>query len=111
MIYHITTNEAWSHAIQDGNYKPASLRTEGFIHCSPWEEIIDTARLWFQGQDNLLVLSICPEKIPWEVRYETAPGRSSLMPHIYGPLPVNAVTRIFDLKQGPDGAFTLQQDS
>ena len=109
-IYHIASKEAWKNQIQDGCYNPPSLSSEGFIHCSPFDEILETARVWFSGQDNLIVLGIDPDKIPGKVRYELAPGRSSLMPHIYGPLPVDAVSQILSLSQGPDGKFILHEN-
>ncbi len=34
IIYHVTTAEAWKEAQQNGFYEAASLKEEGYIHCS-----------------------------------------------------------------------------
>jgi hypothetical protein len=34
MLFHITTRDAWQHAVAIGHYAPASLERDGFIHLS-----------------------------------------------------------------------------
>ena len=43
MIYHITSRRAWREAQQRGDYRVASLETEGFIHCSTDAQILPVA--------------------------------------------------------------------
>ncbi|MCA1553563.1 MAG: DUF952 domain-containing protein [Chloroflexi bacterium] len=40
-LYHITTRAAWQRAQRVGVYRAASLRTEGFIHCSGPTQVVD----------------------------------------------------------------------
>ena len=56
----------------------------------------------------LVVLVIDPQRLRPELRWE--PGAdlaSELFPHIYGPLNLDAVTRVLDFAPGPNGSFTL----
>ena len=117
MIYHITSRTAWDEARQRGDYRAASLGTEGFIHCSTDEQVIPVAEKYYKGQDSLLLLVIEPERLTsdlkWEPPAEGAPPpgvpEGSLFPHIYGPVNLDAVIRVFDLQSQPDGKYSFPQ--
>lgn len=104
-IYHITAREDWEAALDEGVYLADSLQSDGFIHCSTGAQVFDTANLWFAGQRGLLLLEILPEQTGAEIRYEGVPG-GALFPHLYGPLPLAAVTRVLRLEPDADGQFT-----
>lgn len=64
---------------------------DGYIHLSAWEQLADTVSKHYAGRENLLLLTVdltaLGETIVWE------PSRGgALFPHIYGYLPVAAVT-------------------
>ncbi|HEC22802.1 MAG TPA: DUF952 domain-containing protein [Chloroflexi bacterium] len=110
-ILHITTREQWESARKAGLYRPASLDTEGFIHCSTPQQVIRVANAFYRGQEGLVLLCIEPEKVKAPIRYE-APveedaGGEERFPHIYGPLNADAVVRVMDFPPGEDGTFTL----
>jgi uncharacterized protein (DUF952 family) len=65
-----------------------SLEEEGFIHCSFADQVADTARRFYAGRDDVLLLTIDPDSVPSEVKVEGG------FPHIYGPLPRDAVIRV-----------------
>jgi len=104
-VYHITAREDWEAALDQGSYLADSLQTEGFIHCSTGAQVMATANLWFPGRRGLLLLEIAPEQTGAEMRYEGVPG-GELFPHLYGALPLAAVTRVLRLEPGADGTFT-----
>jgi uncharacterized protein (DUF952 family) len=88
-IYHITTAIAWQEALQQESYVHPSLATEGFIHCSYWEQVDETLKLHFKGQTDLVLLEIDPTQLTAELKVE--PSRNGeLFPHLYGPLNLNA---------------------
>jgi uncharacterized protein (DUF952 family) len=60
LIFHIVAHTEWNDAIRRGLYRPSSLRTEGIIHCSTLEQIVDTADSFYRGRDALVIL--CVEK-------------------------------------------------
>ncbi len=94
-IFHVTTADQWDAAVAAGEYRQSTLdRTldeEGFIHCSTAEQVPGTLRRFYQGIDDLVRLEIDPGRVGAEVRYE---GDPEAFPHIYGPLPVDAVVAV-----------------
>ncbi|WP_229076685.1 DUF952 domain-containing protein [Actinoplanes sp. DH11] len=108
MILHICPRAAWETAAETGWYDGDTLATEGFIHCSPpdWAHVPATAR--FRGRTDLLLLEIDPaplgEAVVWEDGVPPAPdGRQ--FPHLYGRLPVSAVTGVRPYPPLADGSF------
>lgn len=85
-----------------------SLATEGFVHLSRPDQVALPANRLFAGRDDLLLLVIEPARLDSEVRWEPgAPGDPASMrfPHLYGPLPVAAVTSVLPYRPGTDGQF------
>ncbi len=115
MILHIVRRAEWSDARRRGEYAPPTLRAEGFIHCSTRDQLLDTANQFFRGQSDLVVLCIDEHRLAAPLRYEApamAPGerRDGRFPHLYGPLNLDAVTRVVDFPSEPDGSFRLPAD-
>lgn len=111
-IYHITERRSWEAAQATGEYVTESLATQGFIHASTRQQVIETANLFYTGQDGLLVLCIDPSKLNVPLEREAASGEvhrtdGGLFPHIYGPLNLDAVTLVVDFPCGVDGRFVL----
>lgn len=102
MIYHITLPEEWEQSTSRGHHTAASIETEGFIHCSEAGQVERSLNRFFAGRPRVLVLSIEPEKLSSELRYEPAHGE--LFPHIYGPLNLDAVVGVQTLEPA-DGTF------
>lgn len=115
MIYHITSRTAWSEARDRGDYRADSLETEGFIHCSTEAQVIPVAHQYYSGQSGLLLLVIEPALLEADLRWEPPaegtppPGvpDGDLFPHVYGPINLDAVIKVFDLEASPDGKYTF----
>ena len=103
-IFHITTQPAWDEAQEAGSYSDDSLLREGFIHCSTAEQLPHTAERVFPGRQDLIALAIDPSMLRAEVRYEKS-EEGEEFPHIYGAIPVAAVTRVMKLATG-EATFT-----
>jgi uncharacterized protein (DUF952 family) len=43
MILHIISKENWDQAQEVGEYRGDTLQTEGFIHCSEIDQVIEVA--------------------------------------------------------------------
>jgi uncharacterized protein (DUF952 family) len=114
IILHIAHRSAWASAVPSGYYKPLSLASDGFIHCSTTEQTAETANQFYAGQEDLVLLCINTKKTEAEVKYE-APicandqRTADLFPHIYGPLNVSAVIQVVDFTPGADGKFKLPE--
>lgn len=107
MIYHITSRSNWASALTAGEYSADSLESEGFIHCSTSGQVQATANRFFRGQQDLVLLNIDEKKVPAEIKYENMEGGKDEFPHIYGPLPLEAIIRALDLTPNPDGLFRI----
>ncbi|TNE46771.1 MAG: DUF952 domain-containing protein [Deltaproteobacteria bacterium] len=111
LLLHITTPQAWEEAQAQGEYKAPSLESEGFIHCSAIEQLVETANIHFKGQSALVVLVVDPTLVTAPIRYEEPAGsnRSTNLrfPHVYGPIPSQAVVECVELPVDNDGRFHM----
>lgn len=103
VIMHICPENDWEAARAAGNYKADSLETEGFIHCSRPEQVLDVANRYYGGRTDLLLLWIDPIRLAPEVRWE--PSEDDIYPHLYGPLNLAAVTQVSVFRPDADGHF------
>lgn len=112
MILHIAHRDDWEASASSGYYKPSSLDSDGFIHCSTIEQTVRTANQFYANQQDLVLLCIDGDLTEAEVKYE-APAcvndqrADSLFPHVYGPLNVSAVLRVVKFVPTADGEFEL----
>jgi uncharacterized protein (DUF952 family) len=109
LIIHITTRSAWQSAQQAGEYTAPSLATEGFIHCSTAGQVVAVAERFYAGQHGLVLLILDSKRIRSEVRYEPGADKpDELFPHVYGPINLDAVTRVVeDFAPDPSGKWIL----
>lgn len=76
-----------------GVIAPASLDTEGFVHCSWGHQVAGTLAKHFAGVIEVLVLRLDPDRLgELRVVVEDSYGSGQAFPHIYGPVPADAVT-------------------
>lgn len=74
----------------------------GFIHCSFEHQVETVANYTYPDwDDDLLLLQVDPAVIRSEVRVENLDGTEAF-PHIYGPLPTEAVTAVRRLVREAD---------
>ena len=89
-IWHLAERAHWDEALTTGVYERStrgqSLAEVGFVHCSYREQVAGVATLHFAGVPDLVLLRIDPDRVPAEVKVEGG------FPHVYGPIPVDAVT-------------------
>ncbi|MER5280961.1 DUF952 domain-containing protein [Streptomyces sp. NPDC002809] len=102
-LLHLTERPLWEAARGIGTYEMSTrgrtLHEEGFIHCSLPHQLAGVAELLYgagsrAGDQDLVVLVIDAERLPAPVRYESLPPGGEEFPHIYGPVPVEAVVEV-----------------
>jgi uncharacterized protein (DUF952 family) len=94
VIYKICPAMLWRKALAEGVFTGSPRDVEdGFIHCSHAEHLSETAQKYFRGYEELLLLTIDPKQLGDTLKYEPSRG-GALFPHIYGPLPLAAVTNV-----------------
>ncbi|MET0636217.1 MAG: DUF952 domain-containing protein [Chitinophagaceae bacterium] len=96
-IYHVTTAEEWNAAKVKGAYESASLKDEGFIHCSEARQVDGVLQRYFAGKENLVKLVIDTDKLTSRYIQEWSPSVQDTFPHIYGPINPDAVTAVIAL--------------
>jgi uncharacterized protein (DUF952 family) len=98
-IFHIALASDWAAAAEGGDYRTSTLgRTldeEGFIHASRRHQVDGVRRLFYaQVTEPMVLLEIDPQRLPVPWRLEVPPGAAEAFPHIFGPLPVDAVVAV-----------------
>ena len=107
-IYHICKREAWDEARRMKRYQADSLKSEGFIHSSKFDQVLRVAEAFYRGQKDLVILRIDQAKLKAEVRWEAGSDKpDELFPHIYGSINLEAVIKVWDFRENPDGHFDL----
>jgi uncharacterized protein (DUF952 family) len=99
-LFHITERAPWDAARERGAYEMStrgrSLRDEGFVHCSTRTQLPAVAEALYGDVDpaGLVVLCIDGDRLTAPVRYEAPTPAEERYPHVYGPIPVDAVVRV-----------------
>ncbi|MER6289910.1 DUF952 domain-containing protein [Streptomyces sviceus] len=98
LIVHLTERPLWEEARARGTYEISTrgrtLQEEGFIHCSTREQLPGTAARFFAGVPDLVVLVIDPARLGVPLKYEAPEPGAEEFPHVYGPIPVDAVVDV-----------------
>lgn len=107
LIYKICPEPLWRAAEAAGAFAGAPVDLQdGFIHFSTADQLAGTAEKHFHGQAGLLLLAVDEEVLGEGLRYEPSRG-GALFPHLYGPMPLQAVRSVRPLDLAPDGAVLL----
>jgi uncharacterized protein (DUF952 family) len=106
MIYHLTTHDAWQKTLDSnkGFYKNESLASEGFIHCSYKDQVAGSANTHFKQMDELVILFIVEKRVKDILKAEPSRG-GELFPHLYGPLPLEAVEEVRIIMRNNEGKY------
>lgn len=111
-LFHIALREDWDRARRAGEYRVStighSLDEVGFVHASFAQQVAATAARHYAGVDAPLVLLVVDRsRLGAAVRVEPAPGSDEVYPHVYGPVPVAAVTEAVELRRDAAGRLVL----
>lgn len=109
VLVHLCSAQEWSCAHTRGELRPESLHSQGFVHLSAPGQVHLPANRLYRGRTDLMLLHIDPARLASPVRWEPgvpADPEAMLFPHLYGPLPLDAVIDVADYRPGPDGGFS-----
>lgn len=110
IIYHMCREDEWRAAEADGLYHGSSQdRSDGFLHFSTAEQIVDSAAKHRAGQQGLLLIAVEVERLGDALKWEESRG-GVLFPHLHGTLPADAVVSAVPLNLGPDGKHIFPAD-
>lgn len=106
-LWHLAEGPHWAEATRTGSYQRStrgrSLVEVGFVHCSYPDQLAGVAAAFYADADDLVLLRIDPVLVPAEIRVEGG------FPHVYGPIPVTAVTAIEPLTRDATGRLVLPE--
>ena len=102
-IYKICSAELWREAQRAGRFVGAPLdERDGFIHFSTAAQVAETAAKHFAGAAGQVLVAVDAVALDGALKWEPSRG-GDLFPHLYGPLPLDAVLWAVPLTLGPDG--------
>ena len=104
-LFHIASASDWEGARATGEYRVStlgrSLEEVGFVHCCGPGQVAGVAERFFRGVPGLVLLTVDPARVPAEIRLEVPEGATEAFPHVYGPIPVTAVTDVQPFEAPP----------
>lgn len=109
-IYHVCRRTEWQAAQAAGRYGGSSQdRADGFIHFSTAAQVVESVAKHRAGQSELIILEVAVAPLGAALKWEPSRG-GQLFPHLYGELPLAAVTRSAELPLGADGRHVFPWD-
>ena len=108
LIYHCASVTDWVVAQAEGEYTISSrgrtLAEEGFVHASFAAQVPGVLERYYAGvTEPLCLLVIDPRRLRVPVVAENLEGGQEKFPHVYGPVPADAVTSVIELERDADG--------
>ena len=96
-LFHLALQADWRQAQAEGAYRISTrgmtLEQVGFLHASTAAQVEATYQRFYSDAADVLLLTIDPQQLPSPLRADPAPT-GELFPHLYGPLPLEAVTAV-----------------
>jgi uncharacterized protein (DUF952 family) len=106
-IYKILPRAEWTAAEALGRFEGSPVdHADGFIHFSTGAQAGETARRYFAGLRDLVVLEVEADELGAALRWEPSRG-GDLFPHLYAPLPCDRVRAVHEAPLGADGVPVL----
>jgi uncharacterized protein (DUF952 family) len=102
-IYRLISHADWQAARAAGAFEGSEHdRRDGFIHFSTASQLRETATKHYAARTDLLLLRVAVTGLTAPLRWEVSRNQE-LFPHLYGSLPVSAVTDVEPVRLGTDG--------
>ncbi len=107
VIYKICTRTQWDEAVSAGRFDGAPVDiADGFIHFSTADQVAETARRHFAGQQDLLLVAVDAGALEPALKWEPSRG-GDLFPHLYAALPLSAAMSVEPLPIDEDGTHVF----
>jgi uncharacterized protein (DUF952 family) len=108
-IYKICDRGLWQEAERLRVFHGAPVDAQdGFIHFSTAGQVVETAARHFAGAADLVLVAVEAERLGSGLKWEVSRG-GALFPHLYGPLPLDAVIWTRPLPLGGDGRHVFPE--
>ena len=102
-VYKILALAEWDRARIAGRFEGSAVDVQdGYIHFSTAAQAGETARKYFSGQNDLVVLEVEGDDLGPDLKWEPSRG-GDLFPHLYASLAVDAVRQVHEARLDPNG--------
>jgi uncharacterized protein (DUF952 family) len=106
-VYKLLTRAEWDAALAAGVFQGSAVDlADGFIHFSTAGQAQETARRYFAGVDDLLLVGFEDGALGDALKWEPSRG-GELFPHLYGPLPTSLAVETRAIALDADGVPIL----
>jgi uncharacterized protein (DUF952 family) len=106
LIFKIVPRGEWEAA--SGDYEgSAHDRADGFLHFSTASQLPETLRLYYAGQDDLMLVAAEAAALGAALKWEHSASRNEDFPHLYSALSCDAMKWARPIARNADGRFTL----
>jgi uncharacterized protein (DUF952 family) len=107
IVYKVMSAAELQQMQRDGVFRGSPVDiADGYIHLSSSSQLVATLDKHFGGIDGLMLIAVDLSRLGDTVRWEAA-REGQLFPHIYGPLPGEAVVSVAALERAADGTVKL----
>jgi uncharacterized protein (DUF952 family) len=108
MIFKIVPAADWASAELAGSFAgSAHDKADGFLHFSTGPQLAETLRLYYAGQNSLMLVAVEAAALGAALKWEHAPSRGEDFPHLFAALPLGAVSWVRPISTAADGSFVL----
>lgn len=102
-IYKILPRAEWTAAVAAGRFDGSAVdHQDGYIHFSTAVQAAETARRYFAGLADLVVLEVEGDDLGPALKWEPSRG-GDLFPHLYGALDPATVRAVYEAPLADDG--------
>jgi uncharacterized protein (DUF952 family) len=106
-IYKILKRAEWEAAVRAGRFDGAAIDlADGYIHLSTAAQAQETARRYFAGQADLVLVRLDTEALGAAIKWEPSRG-GDLFPHLYAPLDCALAEAVSPIALDGDGTPRL----
>lgn len=109
-IYHLISEVDLKERVINGYLYEPSLKSEGFIHGATLPQIVPAANRHYKGINKTLLLQIDETRLTYPLRYDYSEKHNQYFPHVYGPINISSVTKIYEMPTNSDGSFRLPDE-
>lgn len=110
LIFKIVPRAEWE--AESGDYHgSAHDRADGFLHFSTAAQLPETLRLYYAGQDDLMLVAVAAEALGTALKWEHSASRNEDFPHLYAALSPDSIKWARPLIRDAGGSFTLPPDT
>ncbi len=108
-VYKVASREVYDASVAAGRFvgQPIDLK-DGYIHFSSAPQLRETIRLYFAGLAGQVLFAVPAATLGKALRWEASRG-GDLFPHLYGDLPMSAISAVAALDVPADGIVTLPE--